>query len=250
MIRRTWTRAVLTTAAWALPTFAFAEGSTELGDQDLLMGTVLYVDVLDPGEQIQYVGTGNLSIRTLGGVLLATLATGQEYMPPATGTYELTFSADQTGVWDVRVTGTAMGFGRLWSDLWLFDAGGFDESASSNASFYALVADGGEVLEVALDGYAGGSYQVYGNSAGEPGTHGRSIALPPNFMVSVEHPIYLNPPEAATWSHVSPLQTGAGFSGGPTACTNIIADGDGMFSVTSNVSGTIHVICDLDGNAT
>lgn len=102
------------------------------------------------------------------------------------------------------------------------------------------------VIEMKTSGLAGYDYHIVANTVGLPDANGRSLprALVDTAAVERTIPIYLQPPQNATYTHTTPTVSGVGFTG--TACE----DGPGgAFAFTTNVVGNYHVICDtnLDG---
>ena len=96
------------------------------------------------------------------------MSSGGSYTPANTGVYVGQFSSDQSNGWDVSVSGTASGYGRIWSVLWGFDAGTYASSDATNGSFYALVPAGPNdedtVIELKAQGLAGYVYEIGANS--------------------------------------------------------------------------------------
>ncbi|MCZ7685941.1 MAG: hypothetical protein M5U28_47165 [Sandaracinaceae bacterium] len=101
--------------------------------------------------------------------------------------------------WDITVfvAGTPR-IGRVYSFAWAFNTGSFDQSASTNASFYARVPGGDSesfaVMELRTDGLAGFIFEIQGNSTGVRGRDaGRSVPEVGHSAAN-EYQIYLNPP--------------------------------------------------------
>jgi len=242
---------------------AWAEGSEQLGaDQGLLARTVLQVDILDAAsETITWTGTGSVRIATPAGHFDGTLRNGETYAPSSSGTYALTLERDQSSWgWDVTVDGATGGEGRLWSTLWSLDAFDNSELYATDASLYAVL-DGGKdtaqpVVEIALEGFSGGAYDIAANHLGIDDAHGRSMANPPAGSVQVTVPLYLNPPSEASYDHQTPSLGEVAFYGGsawetPSTPCSEFAPGEGheaLFELESDASGIAHVVCDLDGD--
>ena len=238
-------------AALVLPGLAAAEGSVDTGDtQHLLLDTELWIDVIDaPNESITWTGDGTLDIYDPGDVLVATLSSGDTYYPVDSDVHMGVLSSDQEE-WDITVNGAAPGFGRVFSYLWYFDATHYYEEYSLNGSFYALVEGGANgfdgVVELKPDGFAGFLYQILANRVGVEGENGRSV---PSGTVYLDYPVYLNPPEDANYQTMTPTVSGEGLWGGALGC-GYVSPGlvDIVVYFDSNVSGTYHLVCDLNGD--
>ncbi len=261
-----FTYLVLTaTLTIALPKVAFAEGSAELGSaQSLEDETDIYADIDLPGsEVICWQGTGNVRVYDASNLELpgSPLQSGSCVVPTAgvVGPYLVDILATQNGAWDVSVCDSAIGCpgseipGRIYATRWVFDAGGFDQAAAIYGSFYALLPGGGSghdaVVELRFDGLAGYQYEVGVNQTGVDGAAaGRSVPVSGNDFTPL-FPLYLNPPDLAGYNPVQPSVTAFAYAGGPAGC-NQVAPGmtTGSFSFTSNVEGTYHLVCDLDGD--
>ncbi len=237
--------------ALTAPGLASAEGSADTGDsQHLLYDTEIWIDVLDaPNESITWTGTGTLDIYDPGNNLVASLASGGTYYPVDSDTHMAIADSDQE-VWDITVGGAAPGFGRIYSYLWYFDATHYYEEYSLNGSFFALVEGGGAgfdgVVELKPDGFAGYLYQILANRVGVEGENGRSV---PNGTVYLDYPVYLNPPEIANYQTMTPTVSGEGLWGGALGC-GYVSPGlvDIVVYFDSDVSGTYHLVCDLNGD--
>ncbi len=233
---------------------AHAEGSDQLGtNQELLDQTVLFVDILDfASESVVWTSEGaTVDVYDPSGVFVATLASGDAYLPAVDGSFRLELSESQF-VWDVTVTGSTVGAGRLWSTRWELEAANWSEPSAMNGSMYALVDGGGAgfdgVVEFRAEGWAGLGWIMRANRSGVDGASGRSVPAGTGTLVD-EFPIYLNPPEAATYTVQSPVIAGEAFSAGSQGCTGVVpAVTVGAFSFDSNVEGTSHVLCDLNGD--
>ena len=179
----------------------------------------IYVDITDPDEIINIHVCGESNADTLsieiydenGTILLdaallsaanvdcshdfsTSLAGGYEFAPGVTGTYQIRLdnmksSTAKLNRFDLFVKPDASAIvdptvdqGRLWAYRWAFDAGTYDESASTSANLYA-VADGGfnntyYVWELNLDHFAGYVYELVANNTGlkSPNEDGTSVA--------------------------------------------------------------------------
>ena len=253
---------------------AFAEGSAELGLTQAVIGdpantsfgggvTTMFVDIIDHStETVTWTGNGNLSIYS-GATLLTTLPNGGTFNPSTSGTFRAVFSLNQEwgNSWDITVNGAAPGYGRVFSYAWLLDAedpdptdgiSGFAEQNSTSASFYAKVDTGSSesaVVELKLDGLAGFRYIIFANGTGVNGVNAGRSVVAAGQSINYEHPLYLNPPETATYTNIAPSLNSFSYSGGPTGCDMIAPGGSGTFTFSSNVEGTYHLMCDLDGDS-
>lgn len=252
-----------------LSTTAFAEGTEQLNTtQALRAGTVLQVDVFASDvETIRWVGNGVATVSAPDGTAVTVLSSGESTGSLAAygvGAYRVIPSNDQIvfATWDVSVNNATSDGGRLHSYDWGFNAGSFAESRATNASFYAIVPGGaaGEssVIELQLNGLAGFVYNINANRIGVDGFGGgRSVPMSGN-TVSPEFPIYLNPPDASTYSASSPQVSDLTFIGGTsvdangdpmTPCSQVVpGEGTGSFQFNTNTEGTLHLQCDLDGD--
>ena len=249
--RRTWLATLLLSGLLLLcPGTAAAEGSVDTGStQHLSSMTEIFVDMLDMSETFTWSGTGVIDVYLPTGAWDDTLSDGDTYVPSMVGTHGVLLDQDQDE-WDITVAGTAPGYGRVHSYVWYFDAQAFDDAHSLNGSFYALVDGGGTgydgVVELKPDGFAGYLYAILANSTGVDGENGHSV---PTGTVYLEYPVYLNPPEDAAYQTMVPVISGEGYWGGAQGC-NVVSPGlvTGVFYFDSNVEGTYHIICDLDGD--
>ena len=107
-----------------------ATTNQDLGNGNVRVGQ-LGVDVLHHAtESIHWTGTGSVQIWAPGDdpattFAVATLASGQSYAPLMDGTYTVEVGSAQAGAWDLSVTGTAPGYGRVSSKAWNFLTGSF-----------------------------------------------------------------------------------------------------------------------------
>ncbi len=239
---------------------AFAEGTTETGTNQILQGTTqIFVDVLDaPREVFTWNGTGAITVTAPNGAAVGVFAPGAIIVPPAnqSGSYLITLSADQAAGWDITVFDVSLATplakpGRVFSFAWEFNAG--DYLSALNASFYALVPTGNavntSVVELRLAGLAGFQYAIVSNDSGVGGVNaGRSVPLT-GAAITPLYPMFLNPPEDATYTVVQPNLQNVAFSGGAAGCQELLAGiTTGTFTFDSNVVGNGRVICDLDRN--
>lgn len=263
--------------AFVLPDTARAEGSLgpELDTSQALRGTTdIYADILDFRiETFVWTGNGSVSVTDPAGTVIGTFASGATITPTMNGAYRLDLQSDQYDVdgagaiirstivaWDVTVSvsGTPR-VGRVFSFAWGFNTGSFDFAASTNARFYARVPGGNAesyaVMELRTDGLAGFIYEIQGNSTGVRGPDaGRSVPEVGHSAAN-EYQIYLNPPDDATYTFQAPtvsdfrFRGGLETPGGDAMCDEFVAGSTmGEFSFLSNVEGSYHLICDLNGD--
>ncbi len=245
---------------------AYAEGTAELGtSQALQAATTLYVDILDSSvETFTWSGLGSVVVEAPDGSAVGTFASGDVITPTANGSYKVSPQANQSvgTAWGVTVANAVDAGGRVYSYDWRFNAGSFAASAATNASFYAVVSGGSEgdtgVIELKLEGLAGYVYNINANRTGVDGVNaGRSVPSSGN-SVTPEFKIYLNPPSDSTYTVISPSVSSFSFAGGTgvdvfgdaiAPCTDIIpGTSSGAFYFTTDVVGTYHLQCDLDGD--
>ncbi|MBN2799126.1 MAG: hypothetical protein JXX28_08255, partial [Deltaproteobacteria bacterium] len=227
---------------------ARAEGSAELGNyQTIQQATDIYVDVLDhTTETFVWTGTGSATLYAPDGSNLGSLARGSTYNPTQNGAYRLDIGSNQTN-FNLTVDGATAG--RVFSYTWDINASDYTSSMATNASFYALVDGGGAgrdgVVELKADGLAGFVYYIAANSIGVNGADGRSVSG--SGTVVPEYRIYLNPPEVALYNPQPPTLSAEDFTAGSLDCDTVAAgEIDGEFSFNSDVSGTYHLVCDLN----
>lgn len=261
------------------PRLASAEGYEDLGDQNMVgttSGTVYttaYVDILDPdNEEVRYVTTrtssssgadsGNdITVYGPDGSLIGTYGNGDTWTPTAgAGSYRITWESIEYNYWDISVYDTTteekVEGGRLWSYAWYFNAGSYLETASFSGSFYAKV-DAGDgvntgVIEMLADGLAGYEWVAAANSYGLDSPYsGYSVdySVYSDATFTADYPLYLNPPEDATYTFTEPEVSGEAVYSESGDC-GVISSGEtgGGFSFTSSVDGTYRIVCDTDGD--
>ncbi|MBO6940101.1 MAG: hypothetical protein JJ863_34335 [Deltaproteobacteria bacterium] len=252
----------------ALPSLALAEGTDQLNTtQALRAGAQLYVDIVEPGtETIRWTGLGTATVTDPEGATIATLASGEtaDTTGYSAGAYGITNAQGQVvGIrWDVEVVGQTTSGGRLHSYDWMFNAGSFAASRATYASFYAVIPGGasGEtaVIELQLDGLAGYVYNINANRIGVDGPNGgRSVPMY-GHTVTPEFPMYLQPPTLATYTHAEPEAYNLDYVGGVSVdvdggaidpCAQVVpGESFGRFQFNTNVEGTYHLECDIDGD--
>lgn len=247
---------------------ARAEGTDQLNTtQALRAGTQLYVDILNPGtESIEWTGVGQAVITAPGGSAVATLSSGQSAgtADDGAGVYGVRVQQGQVVdvPWDVTVLGQVAPGGRLHSYDWRFNAGQFSATRATFASFYAILPGGqagtDAVVELKLDGLAGYVYNINANRVGVYGPDaGRSVSMWGHTVIP-EFPIYIAPPTVATYGRVTPQVFGLDFIGGVSEdaegsqvapCDEVVPEQSfGRFQFYTDVEGTYHLQCDLDGD--
>jgi hypothetical protein len=249
---------------------AQAEGTAQLGNQRLHPSTALRVDLLSASESFTWRGRYPIQVFAPGvspesGTALGTFNSGATIPASAgPGTYSVKLTGPQVSGqepgfevdWDITVPGATGG--RVWSRAWQLDAGSFTEDKKFDGSFYAKV-DAGDpsvqsVVELRAAGLAGFIWFMAANESGVAGTNGRSFDWPNASgsggpTVQVKFPLYLNPPELATYSHVTPTVTGASFDYDATTCDAVSAGlTGGVFRFETPLDATWHIVCDTSGD--
>ena len=279
-MRRVLVALTVTFAFTGYTQLAFGEGTDDLNiHQGLFVDTEMYVDIDDAdGEEICWTGRGSVTVTNTLGASLGSLSSGRCVNTTAgvVGAYEIELGTDQleyttsaggaitvtrTYSWDVAVrnrTTHAVIEGRLYSYAWQFGTPGFDAEYATNGSFYARVPGGrpdeDAVVELRLAGMSGYVYTILANRTGVAGDDaGRSVPeREPDgtwHRVIPEFRVYLNPPDLATYSPIAPRITDFSFTGGAAGC-DTIAPGfsSGRFTFESNVIGSYHLECDINGD--
>lgn len=252
-------------AVGGLPSLALAEGIDDVGpDHRLPPSNVVYVDILDSSsETIVWQGIdsdgiqGRVEVFDPSGTSLGIFDSGDTITPTGgDGAYEIHFQGVRRfDDWDITVyAGMTPEQGRIWSYDWYFEAPTFNEIDAMSGNFYAVV-DGGApghdaVVEFLTDGLAGRHFDIYANASGIPGGNGRSLyEADVTSSIPADFPIYLNPPDNANYNPIEPEITDEDFSAGTLDC-DTVASGVvyGTFTFESNVDGTYHIVCDLNGD--
>lgn len=236
-----------------------AEGSLgpELdASQAITTDTELVVDILDVSETIVWTGNGDVRVIDPSGASLGDFASGATITPTMIGEHRVDLDLDQSGFeWDVTVfdSGGAPMLGRLFSYDWNIDTGSFAVEASTNATFYALVPGGDDdssaVIALRFEGLAGNVFSVSANDSGVFGANaGRSVPILDGFA-SPLYRMYLNPPERATYTVVTPMVSDLALEGMEgDECSAFLPGMTTRFTFESNVDGTYQIICDLNGD--
>jgi hypothetical protein len=255
-----WIAVLLLATAWA-------EDQEDLGvSQEIRLITEMNVDILDATtESFLWEADYGLLITSPLGVE-TELASGERFFPADNGVHEALIdyppeALDEAlggdpnaslATWSLEVDGVAPGHGRVWSKGWRVNANGFGADDAMAGSFYAIVGGGSGVkdgvVEMRATGLAGFVYFLAANDFGVEGGHGRSVhglEIPTIW----QHPIYLRPPEVASYDREEPELTDPSLTGGDLEC-DVLAPGvlDATFAFDSNVIGTWHVVCDLDAD--
>ncbi len=233
--------------------FAHAEGSDQVGaNQGLKAGVPMLLDVLDhTTENISWTGDGQLIVTTPSGTS-ATLASGTTFDTTENGVYGVENDTEQSGAWDVGLTGVASTSGRLSSLRWRFGTGSYEESRSLGSSVYAVVPGGvagqGAVVEMKTNGLSGFEYALSANQSGLDGLDAGRSALRANATFAPEYRIYFNPPEAASYSFTPPVLTGVNHDDGTSLCQTLQEGVGGTFYYDSNIEGNAQLVCDFNGD--
>lgn len=256
-----------------LPKLVRAEGSEQLGiTQSLGMASPLFVDIVDPTtETFVWTGEGGVQVTAPNEVSLGDFASGAVITPlvDVGGAYRIGVHRAQYDVdsnnniiarydWDLTVyeSGSPQS-GRLWSPRWILNAGNYDDGCE--ASLF-VVADGGAperevVVELQLAGWAGFAYEVVANRSGPLHADGRRLgrAIESSSVASLspEFRIYLSPPPVAGQGALQPTLSDAAWNGwlgaGEGTCDLLALGADpGRFTFTTDVTGTYHLVCDVD----
>ncbi len=259
---------------------ARAEEKADLGpNQSLNPETVVFVDVLDPAnELVHYVGrTRNpttsavvdldVTFRTPVGASLGTFPTGSDLVPSAgPGTYELNFEivdlnadGDTEPLVDWEITVTDLGGtpipGRVFAERWRIDAGGYASQFATDGSFYAVVPSGGPgteaVVELKAEGLAGFKYHLIANAEGVRDGNGRSKYPTSTYSAYANLALYLAPPDPALvdYTTVAPSLTNESLTPQSGLCGEVapgVPGAEGVVEFESNVSGVAHLVCDLN----
>ncbi len=260
--------AIAATAVAGASSIALAEGEAELGGaQPLKKPTAMNIDILEVGETVTWTGVGQLELSDASGTLIESLSTGETSAPiPFVGTVKAAVTENQrqtVGIdfyvpvgWDIEVQRAGVEqLGRLHSKRWIFETGAFTEDRAANASVYALTPGGvpgsDVVIEMRLDGINGVEYQITANRTGLAGDDAGTSVPDPNSSktVPIEYDIYLNVPAKAQYNAATPTVSDLTFSGDVAGCQTTIAPSvNSFFQFSTNVDGTYHLGCDLNGD--
>ncbi|MDP2342535.1 MAG: hypothetical protein Q8O67_16380 [Deltaproteobacteria bacterium] len=241
-----------------------AEGSAEMGSNArVTANTLLRFDIVNAAvERIAWEGQGRLRVVGPDNVLVANLNSGTRTGSLAArgnGRYQLELDEDQTdGEFDVSVVdanGAAIANpgGRLYAALWFLELAGRDQEFALDHSFFAIVGGGAPgrdaLIEVDFEGLNGNFHDLGMNGTGVTGRNdGRSA--PAGATFDDEFPLYLNPPRVRVGGVLTPTLTDLDFSTevAGQSCTLVEEGVGGTFRFTTDVIGTVHVVCDLDGD--
>jgi len=222
----------------------YAEGTAQFNEQqNLVINTTLFADILNAGETINIstcldininiwntngtpnnqgddtqVVTSDPFIANLdcGNPLPNPITNAYKYTPASTGTYRITF----TGSWyileryDLTVTNNSStdpnptdSNGRIWSYNWVMDATAYTENRATDANLYALspapLNGQSFVWKLDLNKFAGFSYELKANSIGLNSPYSGISASTGVSNVTPEFPIYLGYPAIAGTNSVT-----------------------------------------------
>jgi hypothetical protein len=250
----------------ALTTFgsfgALAEGTPQLGTNGRVQSsTNLRLDIVDASrERISWRGQGTLAITSPTGQAVATLASGATSNSLAAfgnGVYQLQLSNDQTtanfdiSVVDANNGNATVSGGRLFAVQWNLFLNGREQANALNTSIFALVGGGAAgrdaLLEVNFAGLNGNSHQLGMNSTGVRNrTDGRSGPNGASFVP--EFPLYLSPPTVRQGGVLTPTVANLEWHSEADALScDLVEQGvGGVFTLTTDVIGAAHVVCDLN----
>ncbi len=163
--------------------------------------------------------------------------------------------------WNVSVYDSSWSqiLGRVYSYYWMFNNGGFDESKALTGSFYVLIKSGQDygLMEMKLEGYSGWWYDVFANSYGLDAPYSGWSVPWDNHLESIVdyHPsvtpqwrIYLEIPQDYSFDLDSPTISGFAFSPPEQSCQDTGEGVGGSFTITTDSTGTYHIVCDTNGD--
>ena len=238
---------------------------------------VLSIEIQDPGGNTVDTATlngGNVDCSADPLDALA-LTNPHKYTAAQTGTYRLVLqNTSQTGSdfslfsrYDVTVTPDAAttpdplaGGGRLWSRVWAFNGGTFEQSGATDADFYILVPGGRPntdyVWKLDLNQMAGYGYEIMANDNGLDAPYSGYSNVESSSSVTAKFPVYVGYPDVANPRPVNPPtitnvrfidDAGVDNSISPSATSGI--QDSGFFEFESDVSGTYAITIDTNGDS-
>ncbi len=218
---------------------------------DLLPETDVYVDILDAANEVILLDAAEpLDVYGPSGLYLGPVLPGERFFPTdGNGAYRFDIPRILNFL-DLEVPGRTGG--RVWSPDWRFDAGTFRKRAALSTSVHALVdggADGADaVVTWKLDGFAGFVFRLASDDRGLPGAEGRSVPFVGQ-VYDATLPIYLEPPQKARRNPIEPSLGPVDVDAAYGTCEGLALGAESMtLTFESNVRGTAHIVCDLDGN--
>ena len=231
---------------------SYGEGSsTVANDLALQADGEVFAEIADhTSETFGWTGDSQVDIFNPDGSFGARLVSGQSYDPIDNGAHRIrVLSKADNWNFEVRNGAGVEITGRIYALAWPFDQGENIDDALS-LSLFARISDGNgntPVVEVALDGYNGVLASVMANELGVDGASaGKSVI---GGTASPQYPLFLSPPELASYSSVTPSVSGFSFTpdGASNSC-GFMAEGGagGTFAFQSNAAGTYRIVCDLD----
>jgi len=272
-------------ACLALASTAHAASRDDLGPQQWLQTrTTPSVEIIDPTtEEISWFGETNDPVNGIVvpntvevfdplGLSIGVFASGSLIPVSDPGTYTLeivdydlagppVLTGPPDGLpdplvdWRIEVVqnGTTPILGRVWSYAWSINGYTFADTGATQGSFYAIV-DGGapgveSVVELLPDGLAGYNYTLEASATGVRNGNGRSTESY-GYFVNNELKVFIHPPDPAlvSYSYLDPTVTNVALE--PDGICDGAAAGEASvsFSFESDVEGTYHVVCDLNGD--
>ncbi|WP_428262428.1 thrombospondin type 3 repeat-containing protein [Haliangium sp.] len=243
---------------------AQAAGSAQLGTvQGVDVSTELSVEISTPNsERIEWSGPFPLRVIRPDSSEVS-LAAGGSLTATQAGRYRFAFPGSITAgaSWDLTVRDLATSQarpGRVFATEWVLRVANLTAAGALDASFYAELPAGDDVgvIELRLDGMnnndggANITYVITANSLGLDGElAGRSAPVAQGSAQTGEIRLYLEPPQAATYSVAAPVVSGFGYRAGSRGCNALIpGQSGGSFRFHSDVSGNAHIVCDLNGD--
>lgn len=237
------------------PETTWAEGAAEIGSNQGLdwMNTLLFVDILDPLEEVRWVGVGSVTLTLPSGDL--TLGSGDWLLAGEIGRAHITLSESQPigTAWDVAVRkGGLIQEGRLFAYIWSLDGGDLGETSAINASFFARLTHGDfdEVAIVRMDGLAGWMTNFWATRIGASPDHVHPMSVPALTSTPAypEYRLYLNHPPTFGASSPAPLLTSFHASAEPDGCPAFVhgETTSFVFRYDGNVDGEFYIVCDLN----
>jgi len=166
--------------------------------------------------------------------------------------YDFTVTPDATTNPDPTAAG-----GRFWGYTFGVNAGSFDETAATDANYYALIPGGrpstNYVWQLDLNNFAGYGYNLVANSVGVRAPNSSYSTETTDNGVDYQHPLYLSypaisdprPTTAPTLTDVRFVDSDGDDYGISPGATVGVQD-SGFFEFVSDVPGTYSILIDLN----